>query len=215
MVARGQHYGPLSYAAPGRTWPRGRLREVPPDPAVELARRRAELIAELLPPPPVVGQPATFNQEVTAGPFAGPWSGRGRGRNARLEPYGVPASPRVGPSPPPPPPPATSNGTLIGISKTLITRIPDAEPRARRNTEILASVVNSLQTQGLLRQTGLGTWTIAGATIQQTRPPTAADDVNTVHAAPGQAWLDTVTGSLYFCMSAAAGAAVWKRATLT
>ena len=99
---------------------------------------------------PLVTAPQSYAPEIHGGPPlpGAPWF--------RL-PIAAPTDPGARPPPPAPPP-----GPGVGRSHnvTLIQRDPTQQQPLRRNTEIMATIINSLVGQGLLVQTGPGTWTI-------------------------------------------------------
>lgn len=154
------------------------------------------------PPTPPTGQTAYQPVYFAPGlPLPGvPWTGL----------FGAlpPQNPPPGPKPPPPPVPSAA------IQTPLLARVPDLETvhgqnRLRRHTEILSDLVNSLQTQGLLRQTGPASFTIQGQALTGAGPPTANTD-STMGAIVGSVYVDTTAQRVWICVSNAVGAALWR-----
>ncbi len=101
---------------------------------------------------PLVTAPQSYAPEIHGGPpFPGaPWF---------HVPTAAPTDPGAVPVKPAPVP-----GQGKGHNVTLIQRDPTQLQPLRRNTEIMATIINSLVGQGLLVQTGPSTWTLAGTT---------------------------------------------------
>ena len=80
--------------------------------------------------------------------------------------------------------------------------------RLARAHDKLSQMVNSWLGQGMIAMTGQGEYVIRGGAIVDDRAPTGADDLS-VGAFQGCAWMDTSASKMYFCTSAALGAATW------
>lgn len=82
-----------------------------------------------------------------------------------------------------------------------------APARRERQDEKLSRLVNELIENGSLVRTAAG-WKVRPILHTATRPPDAGDD-DRADAWEGDTWIDTATGDVYVCTSAARGAAVW------
>lgn len=110
-------------------------------------------------------------------------------------------------------PPFPVPSPFVGTADaTLIARDPTAgrklDPRLRRLTEIVSSLVNSLVGQGQIVQTGVESWTITQGAWSGARPPSVGDD-STKGIKPGTVWIDTSANAIYVNISATPGFAVW------
>ena len=108
---------------------------------------------------------------------------------------------------------------LTKVNGSLLRRDPEQDRRTSRSLEILVSMINSLYGQGYIIQKNptktsapwsLGNWFI----FVETRAPTVYDD-SSVGASPGYVWIDTAGQNVYFCISAALQAALWRSAGQT
>jgi hypothetical protein len=102
-------------------------------------------------------------------------------------------------------------------NRPLFSRVPETERvsedltlprRLRRLTDGLVSLLNSLIGQGYIQQTGASSWLSMSGAWTDTRAPGANDDIKAGFA-PGNPWVNTATGKIYFCISNGAGAAIW------
>jgi len=103
-----------------------------------------------------------------------------------------------------------------GLARPFFPRVPDTADTRRlsRLTENLTSMLNSLISQGILQQTAAQAWTLRSPAISMTRAPLATDDIS-VGAIPGALWLNTLSTTLYICVSNTQNAAVWKQINLS
>lgn len=96
-------------------------------------------------------------------------------------------------------------------TKNFLPRIPDPTDtnRVARFSELLSILYNSLFGQGFLVETGPSSFAMISGGIVETRPPAATDDV-TVGVNPGNCWIDTTAGKVWFCIANTLNAAVWN-----
>lgn len=111
-------------------------------------------------------------------------------------------SPQAPPAPIPPAP--TIPGGL-----PLIARDPKQDPRTRRFTEMVGDLLNSLKSQGYIKQDRSGNWQVVPTRFVADRPPGGNDD-ETTGVQIGTTWLVRTTEDVYICVSADEGSARWK-----
>ncbi len=143
------------------------------------------------PAPPVVVPPGAQMPEVFHGPpqRGVPWPVMWVEPTSRNAPIAAPTRPKH--------------------AKPFLERVPDVPDRLRRFTEKLSIIINSLLGQDYLIQTGPASFQIVGGALVRDRPPGTTDD-GTTGIQPGMPWIDRTAGTIYFCVSNAAGGAVWK-----
>lgn len=107
-----------------------------------------------------------------------------------------------------PPTPATLPGQ--GGRITLVPREVTADPRLRRHTEIVESILNSLILRGQVVQIAPGKWRILPPVLSVARAPLATDDETNASIQVGMFWIDTSAEQVYICISATEGSANWK-----
>lgn len=168
----------------------------PPGPPTPADRRPLQSLAWLYGPLPS-GESMPWRRRPPAPPDPLP-SGWAGGRAASANNW----QPHVTPVPPPHRPNA-------GPVKSFVPRDPRVDPRHRRFQDVTSEVLNSLMGSGELYQTGPKAWALGQAAFIETRPPTYNDD-GTQGAQPGSRWIDTAAGTIWFNISNATGAAVWK-----
>lgn len=96
--------------------------------------------------------------------------------------------------------------------KPFIERVPEAaaiDNRLRRFTEKISVCMNSLFGNSYIVQEGQAKYTIRAGAWSAARAPTAQDDLST-GVQPGNAWVDTNAGTIYFCVDNSGFAAIWK-----
>lgn len=81
--------------------------------------------------------------------------------------------------------------------------------RLRRHAEVVEVILNSLLRRGRLYQLdGADEFDVVAPGFSATRDPGASDD-STRGATPGVSWTNRVSGKVFFCTDATAGAAQW------
>jgi len=81
--------------------------------------------------------------------------------------------------------------------------------RLRRHTEVVEIILNSLLRKGRLSQLeDADDFEIVAPGFSATRNPTTSDDI-TRGATPGISWVNRSAQTVWYCMDATAGAAVW------
>jgi hypothetical protein len=89
-----------------------------------------------------------------------------------------------------------------------VNRDPGNDPRIRSFVDLLQEMFNSLGERGFISRDAQLRWSLASSLWREARDPTATDD-STVGVLAGEFWVNTETGSVWFAVSVAAGAAVW------
>jgi len=182
---------------------------------------------------PAVPGPPTYAPEITFGPPipGSPWESR-----ARREFYVTPPpaslpqpqfyAPEIYAGPPLPGAPwfrvydpghvlVTPDPTIpVAPDRPLtrepvIARQPIADQRVRRISEIVSDVFNSLAERGQLQRLGPDDWRVK-VVFEAGAPPSVGND-ETEGFRRGDFWADRGANHLYYCVEAAAGAAVWRR----
>lgn len=175
-------------------WGPGRLG---PWHAARVPLAEAALLQQAPGPAPAVALPGP---EVGFPPMPGtPWFRATIQEGLRFSPgTGVPA-----------PPPATLPLLRPRVSRVL-GRLK-GERRLGRHTEEVQTILNSLLDQGHIQMTAPNplTYKIISGALTGTGPPTANTDAS-VGAVVGCSYVNTTASTVYFCVSASIGAAVWK-----
>jgi hypothetical protein len=92
----------------------------------------------------------------------------------------------------------------------LVPREAVADPRIRRHTETVSTILNSLILKGRVEFLGGAEWDLNVMPWTESRSPGVNDD-SSVGVRQGDFWLDTANGALYVCFGANVGSAVWVR----
>lgn len=98
-----------------------------------------------------------------------------------------------------------------GLQNGIVPLDPSIDRRTRQHTQIVAEVLNSLMAHGEIYRDDptAGSWRIfAPASVVTNRAPLVTDDVDAGYM-PGVIWLNQATNTVYICVRATAGSAVW------
>lgn len=91
-----------------------------------------------------------------------------------------------------------------------VNRDPGDNPRLRSFIDLTQEMFNSLGERGFILRDTFLRWSIAPNPYREPRDPTVDDDAS-VGVLPGEHWVNTESGAIWFCASNLVGNAGWAQ----